>query len=49
MDGGGSNCIEEGLRNGQRKVSIRSSMKEKGSRFFHVCDSLDVVIFRLLG
>jgi hypothetical protein len=29
MDGGGSVCIEEGLQNGQRKVSIRGSMKEK--------------------
>jgi hypothetical protein len=29
MDGGGSICIEEGLRNGWRKVSIRGSMKEK--------------------
>jgi hypothetical protein len=30
MDGEGSNCIEESLRNGRRKVSIRRSMKEKG-------------------
>ncbi len=29
MDGGGSDCIEEGLRNGWKKVSIRGSMKEK--------------------
>jgi hypothetical protein len=29
MDGGGSVCIEEGWRNGRRKVSIRGSMKEK--------------------
>jgi hypothetical protein len=29
MDGGGSICIEEGLWNGQRKVNIRGSMKEK--------------------
>jgi hypothetical protein len=28
MDGGGSVCTEESLRNGRRKVSIRSSMKE---------------------
>jgi hypothetical protein len=34
MDGGGSYCIEEVLRNGQRKVSIRGNMKEKGSMFF---------------
>ncbi len=31
MDGGGSYCIQEGLRNGRRKVSIRGSMKEKGA------------------
>ncbi len=30
MDGGGSNCIEESMRNGRRKVSIRRSMKAKG-------------------
>jgi hypothetical protein len=30
MDGGGSDYIEKGLRNGRRKVSIRSNMKEKG-------------------
>jgi hypothetical protein len=36
MDGGGSSYIEEGLRNGQRKVSIRGNMKEK-ARFFLVC------------
>ncbi len=30
MDGGGSDYIEEGLRNGWRKVNIRSNMKEKG-------------------
>jgi hypothetical protein len=29
MDGGGSVCIEEGLRNGWRKVSIKGNMKEK--------------------
>jgi hypothetical protein len=29
MDGGGSNYIEENLQNGQRKVSIRRSTKEK--------------------
>jgi hypothetical protein len=36
MDGGGSNCIEEGLRNRQWEVSIRGSMKERGSMFFLV-------------
>ncbi len=30
MDGGGSDCIEEGLWNGRKKVSIRGNMKEKG-------------------
>jgi hypothetical protein len=30
MDGGRSNYIEKSLRNGQRKVSIKRSMKEKG-------------------
>jgi hypothetical protein len=29
MDGGGNNCIEESLQNGQRKVNIRRSTKEK--------------------
>jgi hypothetical protein len=29
MDRGGSDCIEEGLWNGRKKVSIRGSMKEK--------------------
>jgi hypothetical protein len=33
MDGEGSDCIEEGLQNGRRKVSIRGSMKEKGAGF----------------
>ncbi len=49
MDGGGSNYIEESLQNGQRKVNIRGSMKEKGSRFFLVCNFLVVAFFRLLG
>jgi hypothetical protein len=40
MDGGGSGCIEEGLRNERRKVSIRRSIKKKGGRFFLVCDLL---------
>jgi hypothetical protein len=31
MDGGKSFYIEEGLRNGWRKVNIRGSMKEKGA------------------
>ncbi len=40
MDGGGSDCIEEGLRNGQRKVNIRGSMKEKaGGSFWYAISS----------
>jgi hypothetical protein len=49
MDGEGSNCIEEGLRNGRRNVSIRGSMKEKGNKFFLVCNFLIVAVFKLLG
>ncbi len=30
MDGGGSDCIEKGFRNGRKKVSIKGNMKEKG-------------------
>ncbi len=33
MDGVRSNCTEESLQNGWRKVSIRRSMKEKGGVF----------------
>jgi hypothetical protein len=41
MDGGGSACIEKGLQNGRRKISIRGNMKEKagvlsGMRFLLV-------------
>jgi len=45
MDGGGSDYIEEGLQNGQRKVNIRGNMKEKaGGSFwyaisFGICSS----------
>ncbi len=49
MDGGGSDCIEEGLQNGRRKVNIRGSMKERGGRFFLLCNCFIVAIFRLLG
>jgi hypothetical protein len=49
MDGGGSDYIEEGLQNGQRKVNIKGSMKEKGNMFFLVCNFLVVALFRLLG
>jgi hypothetical protein len=34
MDGGGIDCIEEALRNGWRKVSIRGSLKEKARVLF---------------
>ncbi len=34
MDGGGSDCIEEALQNGWRKVSIRGSLKEKARVLF---------------
>jgi hypothetical protein len=47
MDGGGSNCIEEGLQNGRSKVSIRGSMKEK-CKFFLGGDLLSVA-FKLLS
>jgi hypothetical protein len=40
MDGGGSDCIEKGLRNGQWEVSIRGSMKERGGMFFLVYNFL---------
>jgi hypothetical protein len=47
MDGGGNNCIGEGLRNGRRKVSI---MKEKATQFFLVCNFfLIFVALRLLS
>ncbi len=49
MDGGGSDYIEKGLRNGWQEVKIRGNMKEKGGRFFLVCNFLIVAIFRLLG
>jgi hypothetical protein len=37
MDGGGSDCIEKGLRNGPKEVIIRSSVKKNRGRFFLVC------------
>jgi hypothetical protein len=49
MDGGGRDCIEEGLQNGRCKVKIRGNMKEKGGRFFLMCNFLVVAIFKLLG
>jgi hypothetical protein len=49
MDGGRSDCNEEGLKNGRRKVSIRGIMKKKGNKFFLVCNFLIVVVFILLG
>ncbi len=48
MDGGGNDCIEEGLRNGWRKVNIRGSMKEKArgsfwyAIFFGICNSYTI-------
>jgi hypothetical protein len=36
MDGRGSDCIKKGLRNRQRKVSIKGGMKEKeGGSFWY--------------
>ncbi len=49
MDGGGSDYIEKGLWNGRQEVRIRGNMKEKGQRFFLVCNFLVVVVFKLLG
>jgi hypothetical protein len=36
MDGGGSVCIKEGLRNGRRKANIRGNMKEKAIVLFNM-------------
>ncbi len=49
IDGGGSDCIEEGLQNGWQEVKIRGSMKEKGGKFFLVCNFLVVTVFKLPG
>jgi len=49
MDGGRSNCIEEGLWNGWREVSVKGSMKERSNMFFLVCNFLIVAVFKLLG
>ncbi len=49
MDGGGNNCIEEGLQNGQRKVSIRGSMEEKMVVIFRMKFLLVFVILKLLN
>jgi hypothetical protein len=49
MDGGGSICIEEGLRNGRRKVNIRGSMKEKAVVLFSMRFLLVLVALRLLS
>jgi len=48
-DGGGSIYIEKGLRNGQRKVSIRGSMKEKVAVLFGMRFLLILVTFTLLS
>jgi hypothetical protein len=47
MDGGGSDCIEEGLGNGLMEVRRRGSMKEKGGMFFLVWNFLVVAFFKL--
>jgi hypothetical protein len=49
MDGGGSVCIEEGLRNGRRKVSIRSSMKEKAMILSRMFFFLVLIALRLFN
>jgi hypothetical protein len=49
MDGGGSVYIEEGLRNGRRKVSIRGSMKEKVVVISDMRFLLVLVVLRLLS
>ncbi len=49
MDGGGSNCIEEGLQNEWRKVSIRGSMKEKATIISAMRFLLVLVVLRLLS
>ncbi len=38
MDGGGNECIEEGLRNGRWEVRIRGNVKKRGGKFFLVCN-----------
>jgi len=47
MDGGESDCIEEGLGNGLMEVRKRGSMKEKGGMFFLVWNFLVVAFFKL--
>jgi hypothetical protein len=49
MDGGGNVCIEEGLRNGRRMVSVRSNMKEKVVVLSGMQFLLVLVAFRLLS
>jgi len=49
MDGGRSDYIEKGLRNGWWEVRIRGSVKKRGGRFFRYAIFLVVAIFRLLG
>jgi hypothetical protein len=49
MDGGRSICIEKGLRNGWRKVSIRSNMKEKDVVVSGMLFLLVLVALRLLS
>jgi hypothetical protein len=49
MDARRSICIEEGLRNGRRKVSIRGNMKEKAVVLSSMRFLLVLVALRLLG
>jgi hypothetical protein len=48
MDGGRNFGIEESLRNGRRKGSIRGSMKKR-RQFFLEADSFVIVVLRLLS
>jgi hypothetical protein len=48
MDGGGSNWIEEGLQNGRWEVNIRGNMKERGGKFFLICNFLVVCNFQTI-
>jgi hypothetical protein len=49
MNGGGSSCIEKGLWNGQRKVNIKGSMKEKTAILSSMFFLLVLVIVKLLN
>ncbi len=49
MDGGGNNCIEEGLQDGWWEVRIRGSVKERGGKFFLICKFSYCCSFKLLS